>query len=561
LLGAILAGLAVIRGAGQEPETPEVSTTSSELTLKVERNEVPVRVVVRDAQGHSVRNLTKDDFQILDDGKPQAIVEFSAESSVPAPVSTATQEALPSKSAGPLPVANRFVALYFDDNVMDFEDIARTRDAASKYLQTSIRPGDRVAIYTSSGRFNLDFTQDRAKLQEALSRLSINPLHARVGLPCFSVSDYEAYRIEELHDSGTLRAVAARAAPCVCPIAPTSPANKGEGGGAPRGSTPTPEDCPAAQGAAESAAHLQWAQGEKEVIGGLHGLEDLVRRISVMPGQRSIVFVSPGFISESQYRKVSEIVSRAVRAGVVINALDSRGLYAGGPSPVNDPHTELVLADLAGGTGGAYFHNNNDFDAGFRATGGLPEYSYVLVFSPSDVRFDGKYHRLTVQLIGTAASRDLRVQARKGYFAPQTAPGSPQAEQEKLLEAVYSRDEVNPSRVRVGTRFFKSSPTEAHLTIVAHLDPQGLTFRKENDRNVDNVTFATAVFDNDGYLVKGVTNSLEMHLREATLVKLRAAGVSVPTTFTVAPGTYRVRVVVSDANGLISCLNSDLEIP
>jgi VWFA-related protein len=529
--------------AGQEHETPEISSTSTELTLKVERNEVPVRVVVRDAQGQSVRNLTKEDFRILDNGKPQVITGFSTESATPAPVSTATKEGPEVKPSAPSPVADRFVALYFDDNVMDFEGIARTRDAASKYLQTSLKPGDRVAIYTSSGRYNLDFTQDHDKLQEALSHLSINPLHARVGPPVPPLTDYEAYRIIELNDSGTLEAVAARVIALMCPG--------------------NPQNCPDPKATAESAADTRWAQVRGEVIASLRGLEELVRRISVMPGQRSIVFVSPGYISESQLRKVSEIVSRAVRAGVVINALDSRGLYTNDPNyqPVNDPQTQLVLTDFAAGTGGVFFHNNNDFDAGFHATGGLPEYSYVLVFSPSDLKLDGKYHHLTVQLVGAAKSRDLRVQARRGYFAPTTAPGSPQAEEEKLLEAVYSRDEINSARVRVGTRFFKSSPTEAHVTIVAHLDPQWLNFRKENDRNVDDVTFATAIFDTDGYLVNGFTNRLELRLRDTTLEKVRATEISVPNNFTMAPGTYRVREVVRDAGGLISSLNSTVEIP
>jgi VWFA-related protein len=559
MLGVALVGLGVTQSSSQEPNTPEVTTTSAPLTLRVERNEVPVRVVVRDAQGHSIGNLTKDDFLILDDGKPQVITGFSAETAAPTPAPTGTKEALPAKPPARSPAADRFVALYFDDNVMDFEGIALTRDAASKYLQTSLRPTDRVAIFTSSGRYNLDFTQDHARLQEALSHLAINPLHDRGGTSIFPISDYEAFRIEELHDSETLHAVTARAAAVLCPCVPKNLAVRPGVHGAPP-CPDNPEDCPQARAAAEVAAHTRWALAETEIIGGLRGLEELVRRVSFMPGQRSIVFVSPGFISESEYRKISEIVSRAVRAGVVINTLDSRGLHFG-PAPVNDPHTELVLSDLAGGTGGTYFHNNNDFDAGFRATGNLPEYSYVLMFSPADLKLDGKFHHLSVQLAGPAKTRDLRLQARKGYFAPSGPPSSAKAAEEDLLDAVYSRDEVNSSRVRIGTRLFKFSPTEARLTIVAHLDSQGLTFRKENDRDVDDVTFATAVFDNDGYLVKGVTNTLQMHLREATLAKVRAAGISVPATFTVAPGTYRVRVVVRDANGLISCLNSDLEIP
>lgn len=543
LLSAALTGLVVTRCASQERETPEVSSTSSALTLKVQRNEVPVRVVVRDAQGQSVRNLSKDDFRVLDDGKPQVITSFSAESAARPPTSTATKEALPAKTPPPSPVADRFVALYIDDNVMDIDGIARTRDAASKYLQTSLRSGDRVAIYTSSGRFNLDFTRDHSKLQEALSHLSINPFHARAGNPEVPISDYDAYKIEELGDSLTLGNLARAIATKLCPN--------------------NPGNCPAAVAEVQMAAELAWTQAEREAIASLQGLELLVRRISVMPGQRSIVFVSPGYISESELQKVSEITSRAVRAGVIINALDSRGLFTTEPTyqPYNDPHIEMVLGDLAGGTGGIYYHNNNDLDSGFRATGGLPEYSYLLEFSPSDMKFDGKYHHLTVQLAGPAKGRDLRVQARRGYFAPSAAPNSPQVEQAELLDAVYSRDETNRSRVVIGTRLLKSGSAETQLTIVARLDPQWLTFRKENDRNVDDVTFATAVFDSDGFLVKGVTNTFELRLRDATLAKMRAAGISVPSTFTMAPGSYLVRLVVRDASGLVASLDTNLDIP
>jgi VWFA-related protein len=543
LLAPVLTLSPVVACAGQESATPEISSTNMPFNLKVERNEVPVRVVVRDAQGRPVRDLTKDDFRILDEGQPQVITQFSTESAAAPPTPPAAQAAAPPSPSAVPKIADRFVALYFDDLVMDFEGIARARDAASKYIQSSLKPGDRVAIYTSSGRGNLDFTADRDKLLEALSQLSINNLHARAGPPCPPITDYEAYRIEDLNDSGTLQIVAARAIACMCPG--------------------NPQNCPDARSTAESAAQARWGQVEREVIGSLRGLEELVRRISVMPGQRSIVFVSPGFISESQLRKVSEITSRAVRAGVVINALDSRGLYTNDPDyqPANDPQTQLVLADFAGGTGGVFFHNNNDFDAGFRAAGGLPEYSYVLVFSPGTLKANGKYHHLSVELVGAAASRGLRVQARRGYFAPQTVPSSAQAEQEELMEAVYSRDEINNSRLRLQTRFFKPDPMQAQFTVVAHLEPQWLTFRKQSGRNADDVTFATAIFDNDGNLVAGFTKTLELRLRDATLEKLRTAGISVVNNFKVAPGSYQVREVVKDAGGFISSKNEPVEIP
>ena len=77
-----------------------------------------------------------------------------------------------------------------------------------------------------------------------------------------------------------------------------------------------------------------------------------------------------------------------------------------------------VLADLAYGTGGTFFHNNNDMNEGFRRTADAPEYVYVLGFSPQ--KLDGKFHKLKVKLKGPER---LNVQARQGYYALKPVSG------------------------------------------------------------------------------------------------------------------------------------------
>jgi VWFA-related protein len=75
---------------------------------------------------------------------------------------------------------------------------------------------------------------------------------------------------------------------------------------------------------------------------------------------------------------------------------------------------EAVMAELADGTGGTYFHNSNDLEAGFRALTEVPEYVYLLEMSLENVKHDGAYHPLRVKL----AQKGLNLQARRGYFAP-----------------------------------------------------------------------------------------------------------------------------------------------
>ena len=84
----------------QQPDRndPEISTEDTSTTFKVKVNLVEVRVVVRDAQGHAVGNLKQEDFQLLDNGKPQIISRFTVEKAGPKPP-VIQQEGAPGNAA------------------------------------------------------------------------------------------------------------------------------------------------------------------------------------------------------------------------------------------------------------------------------------------------------------------------------------------------------------------------------------------------------------------------------------------------------------------------------
>ena len=115
---------------------------------------------------------------------------------------------------------------------------------------------------------------------------------------------------------------------------------------------------------------------------------------------------------------MDQLIDRSLRAQVVISVLDPKGLaifmremdvtQAGAPSEgsVRAGHsldstaemvTTSVLADVAEGTGGEFFHNKNDLKTGFGALGGSAV-SYILAFAPDDIKPDGKFHPLKVTL-------------------------------------------------------------------------------------------------------------------------------------------------------------------
>src|SRR5271163_4440578 len=97
-----------------------------------------------------------------------------------------------------------------------------------------------------------------------------------------------------------------------------------------------------------------------------------------------------------------------------------------------------VLAELADGTGGVYFHNNNDLGLGFRRVASPPEFVYILGFSPRNEKMDGSFHTLRVTLRN---SKDLTLQARQGYYAPSHAADAQEQATREIQDALFSRDE------------------------------------------------------------------------------------------------------------------------
>ncbi len=569
-------------GAQQQPESPEMSTreTAPGFSIKAQRNEVLVRAVVRDASGKAVGNLTKDDFRLYDNGKPQGVTVFSVEGSgarltsvevtEPSQQGALVAERQPAPAPAE-PTAQRFVAFYFDDIVTSFEDLVRTRDAAERYLRSSLQPSDRAGIFTSSGIGDLDFTDDRDRLFGALASLRPRPFVVRPELDCPPLSPYEAYLVVEKRDQLELEIATLKFIQCAC------------------GGNPT--NCPSPQERAEASARVIWNNNEMQARQSLRVLTSLVRRLALLPGQRSILWISQGFLAVTLPQEVTQLADRALRNHVVVSALDARGLYAivpGGdatqssavplsPLPgfrssgpavsatlVNIQSTGQsmnadVMAEVSHETGGVFFHSNNDYDAGFRLAGALPEFSYLIGFSPQNLKFDGKYHKLKVELTG---GKSYSVQARRGYYAPSQPADAPERIQEEIQQAVFSQDALQELPFDFSVQFFKASDQDVKLSVVTRLDVRSLSFRKVDGRNIDELTVVVTAFDRDGNLVDGRQKVVELYLRDASVERLARSGLGTKVTLDVKPGTYMVRVVVRERESAqLSALSRAVEIP
>jgi len=168
----ILLGVTVIflSGAVAQPQSGE--------TFKAGVTVIQVPVVVRDHDGHVVSNLGKDDFQLFTDGKRQEITTSRWRTpGRPPPIDRCPMERRPRRSrarngngdSGPL----HHVSLRRRQHPGLRRPEAHSRRRARQL--GALQPGDRAAIFTSSCTLSLDFTNDRAKLQDALSRLQSRP--------------------------------------------------------------------------------------------------------------------------------------------------------------------------------------------------------------------------------------------------------------------------------------------------------------------------------------------------------------------------------------------------
>lgn len=549
-------------------QAPGISSEEStpNFQLKVQRNVVFVRVVVRDSSGKVVEGLKKEDFRLLDNRRPQVISSFEVETAplAPAPAVAPAPQAAPPEEEMDLSAkapSMRYLGLFFDDLNMKFQDLAAVRQAADRFLERRVQVNDRLAIFTSSGVGNLEFTSDLGKLHEAI--LKIHPSdRVNVRADCPEISDYMADRIVNYDDSEATD-IAVNEAIVRCRIPPLSASQQ-------------------VQMDAERVLNL----AEFQTHAALDSLETDVRRMSTLPGQRLMLLVTPGFLPLGLRSMVGEIADRAVRANVVVSAVDPKGLISnlriadasrdylptGGSTLVPnyaaavqnlDDVRELEAADimkeLAEATGGTFTHNTNDLDSGIIKGLAAPEVSYVLTFSPSNLKFNGVLHNLKVELIG---KRGLSIQARRGYFAPKQLQDPAQQAKEDIQRAAFSQDEWHEIPVEVQTQFFKTSDTAAEVSVIVHVDAQAMQFQKEGSLNVDNLSIVGILLDRDGNVVLGKQKDLSLRFDDAALARLRASGVKVRMRIPATAGSFIVRLVVRDGqSGQLSAVSKPLEIP
>jgi VWFA-related protein len=544
-------------------DSSEMSTRDTPPTFKVRVNLVLVRAVVRDAKGKPVNGLKKEDFVLTDNRKPQVISTFSVETPESHKVASSATEPAPegpSDSSGAIAaLPQRFVAVVFDDTDMLMQDTMWVRNSADRLL-SSLAASDRVGFYSTSGQVTTEFTQDREALKQTLLQVVPRPTAGGAFHDCPEISLFQADEIVNKSNVQAMDIATEDAVQCAFGGDETMRA--------------------AAKALAQNSAMRALSTGEAQIQFVYQHLQDVTKRLATMPGQRIMVFVSPGFIvTLSLGLESSALIDRANRSNIVINTIDARGLYTPDMGDIADPPHDSgrtqgykssyrmtaqlaqsdVLAQIADGTGGTFFHNRNDIDEGLREAAAAPAVSYLLGFSPQNLKIDGHYHTIKVSLAG---KREYAVQARHGYFAPRSIADPAEAAKEEIQEALFSQDELRDLPIDFQTQFFKKDANEARLAVLTHVDVKGIRFRKAEGRNRDNLTIATAIFDENGNYVTGGEKIVEMKLLDSTFTRLSRSGFTLKSSFDIKPGTYLVRQVVRDTEGSqMAARNGAVSIP
>lgn len=584
LLLALLGAVALSQSAPtQSPKAKESQTQppkQDEATLRIDTELVQVEAIVTDKSGKLVRDLKREDFELKEDGKPQEISYFSLGTSTrPARWITKESKANNKEVAPTAPTVTpeirtgRYIVLTIDDLHLAFANLVYARQALLKFVDQQLTPDDQVALMTTSGQLGLhqQFTNNRDILKRAINRLSF--AERRVSLNSSDVPRLTPYQAE-LIDSNIPDALAL----AVNEIMQKQPGTTRQ----------------MATSQAQSKARMVVAENTSLTKATLGTIENILRGLRGLPGRKTMVMLSDGFLlggsNQGTHDGVRRITDAATRSGVVIYALDTRGLIAtpeafdasqpgfgneqppGARMSIESAAMEANrdgLNALSRDTGGFPIFNNNDLSIGLQKIVEDTEVYYLLAFEPVVSYRDGRFRKLEVRVKNHP---EYKVRSSRGYFAPDdkaTAKASEKEDRERAkLEAERAK---NPDKVAkkemsakielirdamnslyslpeipvvMAADFVDSGKGEGYAKLLAHFDVSNVKFEKVNDRYNADLEVVVGVYDEKGKSAGSFSQKLALALKPETYERIVKSGFLFTRQFKLAPGFYQVRMVV-----------------
>jgi VWFA-related protein len=551
-------------GGGSTPHSsppalasPMSTQSSSQAVLRAETRLVQINVIARNKKGEPVEGLRREDFTLLDSGKPQKIELFSSEPAA-APASNANVEARISDAnnkQAPNVFRNRFnradegpgsvAVILLDALNTSFSDQAYARKQVLAFLH-ELQPQDHVAIYLLTTQLLVvnDFTQDSRSLLQAVERIQSSPsiLKANSNRTTFTASDM---------------------------------------------------GIPDFKGASHLADMMNGMISKNADIADVNrvgittqAIEAIANHVSGIPGRKSLIWVSGAFPSSilldssgnsptdrkaQNFTPQMERVARALnRSNLAIYPVDARGILTNDEFDTSNAHPfsasrpametgggqseQSTMLNLAESTGGRAFFNTNDFKGAIQKTLADSRMTYEVGFYPDNGKWDGEYHTLELRV----NKPGVVLRYRKGYFAVADPPNTATEAQEALKAATWSP--VDATGLGITAKVERIFPATRRLDLRVGIELRDLRLNFVDGQRTGSVDAIFTQLNNAGDVldVRPLTYKVDLKPEEYQARLQSDFGLAVPLT--IQPSTKELRVVVRDpASGLIGSVTVPLE--
>ena len=536
--------------------------------------EVPVQVV---NNGEPVRGLTAKDFEVYDGRKKMTLTGFEM-------LDLAAPAGAPAgQPAAPVPVsARRHFLMLFDLSFSEPKSIVKARQAAQTVVD-SLHPTDLVAVATYSSlqgpQLVLGFTPDRRQIAKALDTLGVPKLIDRSPDPLRLVLAQTNSDFSSTPLSGSLRNPDARAGVEAAIVdtlgtfaAQSERADRSVQQQMVRNLTKSFSDLAHLMGEVGGRKYVVYLSegfdstlisGKQNAVGAGTGSDADQGPLQDVGDETRITTATGGTGSDERFgdtrsqNAVEKMLEEFRRADCVIQAVDIGGVRAGADQGGGRPSGRETLFNLAKSTGGELFENYNDLSVAMgqmlRRTG----VTYVLSFQPDDLKQDGTFHKLRVELKN--APRGARVVYRPGYYAPR--PYREQPVLQKLLEA--ANDVMGQDGGTIETAVlaapFAGGKGRANVPVVIEVDgPTLLAGKQVPQLPVEIYVYA---LDQNGSVQDFFTQTVGLDLTKAEPA-LRQAGLKFFGNLELAPGKYSLRTLIRNGTtGNTSLRITELAVP
>jgi VWFA-related protein len=549
--------------AGTPPPAPVLQSQRPENVdvVRITTNLVQVDAVVTDKNGKVVTDLSANEVQIFEDGKPQKITHFAYNvigtevvNRTGKPLTTVkSNEVAPPVVPVPLKRENvqRTIAIVVDDLGLSFESAGYMRRALKKIVDEQIQPGDLVAIIRTTGGAGAlqQFSSDKRQLYAAIERVRWNPLG--------------------MGDTGAISAI-------------------------------RPPDLKIPD------EHVGGGEGEyrAQVAGGgmVGTLSYVVRGLRDLPGRKSVLLLSDGLMLDSWVKMLLDsLIDLAHRTSVVIHTMDARGLITLGLQPQDNVQmlsdaasradnrglgrgvvevdrmmtmrsksfqaSQDGLDYLAQQTGGIAIRNTNDFSGGIQRVLDDQRGYYLIGYRPDEATFDaksqGKRHNLSLKVTRPGK---FNVRMRNGFFgiSEQEIKPPQKTTAQQMLNAVTSPFGSSDVHLQLTSLFANDAANGSFMRSFLHIDARDLTFKDGPNGTHECVFDVLAMtFGDNGVPVDHTGQTYTVQLPEAEYRRAMRQGFVFNVTVPIKkPGAYQFRISLRDtATDRIGSVNQFIEVP